>query len=134
MGWDGMAPPPNPVPLPNPVPIPCPPPQPCPPGQALELLERAYGEKHWLYVSTMHNLALMFEAMGRTAQAHDTMTKVTALRLQASLSPWGGREGGAGVTFGSNTPLWCPVDCNTLHYITPRSSGEGGVVGEGGLT
>jgi hypothetical protein len=45
-------------------------------------LDSIYGEKHWLYVATMHNLALMYEAVGKVKEAHDTMEKVLALRLQ----------------------------------------------------
>eukprot|EP00983_Pelagomonas_calceolata_P025009 786235-Pelagomonas_calceolata.AAC.1 len=43
---------------------------------ALELLESAFGEKHWLYVSAMHNLALSYEAIGDLAAAKETMEHV----------------------------------------------------------
>ena len=52
----------------------------------MEHLEAIYGsEKHWLYVATMHNLALMYEAAGRYKQAHDSMQHVVKLRLQVGM-------------------------------------------------
>ena len=56
--------------------------------QALALLESAFGEKHWLYVSAMHNLALSYEAPGDLASARDTMQKV--LRPTGLRGPSGG--------------------------------------------
>lgn len=50
--------------------------------QALTHLESIYGERHWLYVSAMHNLALCYESAGRLADAQATMEKVLALRLK----------------------------------------------------
>jgi hypothetical protein len=44
--------------------------------QALSLLESAFGEKHWLYVSAMHNLALSYEAIGDLIAAKKTMEQV----------------------------------------------------------
>jgi len=44
--------------------------------QALALLESAFGEKHWLYVSAMHNLALSYEAIGDLEGAKETMEQV----------------------------------------------------------
>ena len=59
---------------------------PAPLRQAMEHLEAIYGsEKHWLYVATMHNLALMYEAAGRYKQAHDSMQHVVKLRLQVGM-------------------------------------------------
>lgn len=52
-----------------------------PPPQALDLLERNYGEKHWLFVSAMHNLALCLEAAGRVGEARAAMERVLGLRL-----------------------------------------------------
>jgi hypothetical protein len=48
----------------------------------LQLLESNYGERHWLYVSAMHNLALSYEASGDLAAAEATMERVMKLRLQ----------------------------------------------------
>ncbi len=59
----------------------CPSPNPCPPPQALDLLERNYGEKHWLFVSALHNLALCLEAAGRVGEARAAMERVLGLRL-----------------------------------------------------
>lgn len=56
------------------------PPKPPPPPQALDLLELLYGEKHWLYVSAMHNLGLMYEEAGDLATARATLERVLALR------------------------------------------------------
>jgi hypothetical protein len=49
--------------------------------QALQLLESIYGERHWLYVSAMHNLALSYEAAGDLSAAETTMEQVMNLRL-----------------------------------------------------
>lgn len=63
---------------------PCGPPlllTPCTATQALAQLESIYGERHWLYVSAMHNLALCHEAAGDLGAAVDTMGRVMKLRL-----------------------------------------------------
>ena len=54
--------------------------------QALQHLERIYGEEHWLYVSAMHNLGLMHEARGDLERARDTMGEVLRLRLKVRFS------------------------------------------------
>ena len=45
-------------------------------------LESIYGEKHWLYVATQHNLALSYESAGRFKEAQATMSRVLKLRLE----------------------------------------------------
>ncbi|KAL6753391.1 hypothetical protein V8C86DRAFT_2438469 [Haematococcus lacustris] len=43
--------------------------------KALDLLESIYGERHWLYVSAMHNLALSYQAAGNLGAAEATMSR-----------------------------------------------------------
>ena len=50
----------------------------------MDHLEAIYTEKHWLYVATQHNLALMYEAAGKHKLALDNMRHVLKLRLQVS--------------------------------------------------
>ena len=49
-------------------------------------LEAAYTERHWLYVATQHNLALMYEAAGEHILALHNMRHVLKLRLQVGKS------------------------------------------------
>ncbi len=46
--------------------------------QALERLEAAYGERHWLYVSAMHNLALNYQAAGKGRPVHTAVLRLRA--------------------------------------------------------
>jgi hypothetical protein len=52
----------------------------------MDHLESLYGEKHWLYVATQHNLALSYEASGKFKLALETMARVLKLRLEVRQS------------------------------------------------
>jgi hypothetical protein len=49
--------------------------------QALDQLERNFGDKHWLFVGALQNLALSYEARGDLGAARAAMDRVLALRL-----------------------------------------------------
>lgn len=44
-------------------------------------MEVNFGERHWLFVSALHNLALSYEARGNMAAARAAMERVLGLRL-----------------------------------------------------
>ncbi len=44
--------------------------------QAIHLLDELYSGHHWLYVSALHNLALMYVEQGELAKGKEMLDKV----------------------------------------------------------
>lgn len=50
--------------------------------QCMAQLSDLYGDKHWLYISAMHNLGLMYEAKGDLKAAQETLEAVRRTRAK----------------------------------------------------